>query len=192
MTYTEPAYAKLNLTLDILMTFEDHNPRRICNSNDTCTVVRMAFARKDAAADATPITAVFLADAFRFQSRFLCAMYGSYLKSDIVQLAHHGNIGCEKEVYTAIFPTVVFFPNNYAAYKTYTQSNSSTWNYQVDRYVVNQLESVQYIYVADQIPLCLRLGEGGPDYAGILCPTTGLAIAYNGTSVVNKAADASS
>lgn len=175
-----------NLTMEILMTYEDHNPRRICNSNDTCTVVRMSFANSDAPKTAEPVTAVFLADAFRFQSRFLCAMYGEYLQSDIVQLAHHGNIGCEKPVYEAIAPTVVFFPNTYQSYYNYTATNNSKWNYQVDRYVVSKLESVQYIYVADQVCLTLPLGKNGPEYEKIYDAVSHEALAYNNKSILKK------
>ncbi len=175
-----------NLTMEILMTYEDHNPRRICNSNDTCTIVRMSLANADAPDAAAPVTALFLADAFRFQSRFLCAMYGEYLRSDIVQLAHHGNIGCEKAVYETIAPTVVFFPNDYDSYASYTQGNSSKWNYQVDRYVVNTLESVRYIYVAHRVFLTLTLDASGPAYDAIFDAITQQALDYNGLSIRDK------
>lgn len=177
-----------NLTMEILMTYEEHNPRRICNSNDTCTVVRMSFKNSDAAQNAAPVTVMFLADAFRFQSRFLCAMYGEYLQSDIVQVAHHGNIGCEKPVYDAISPTVVFFPNAYKQYYSYTETNNNQWNYQVDRYVVKKLESVSYIYVAEQVCLTLTLGKNGPDYNGIYDAVSRAPIAYNEKSIIKKTA----
>ena len=156
-----------NAELEILMTFEDHNPRRICNSNDTCTIVRFTFANKDATVGTLPTTAIFLADAFRFQSRYLCAMYGTYLRSDIVQLAHHGNIGCEKAVYEAIAATAVFFPHAYSSFSNYTAGKSSTWNFKVDHFVVKEQESVHYVYVAEALCLTLALTPNGPDYEGI-------------------------
>ena len=175
-----------NVTLEILMTYEDHNPRRICNSNDTCTVVRFEIANKDAPA-AAPTTAIFLADAFRFQSRYLCAMYGSYLQSDIVQLAHHGNIGCEKAVYEAIAAKVVLFPHQYSAFSSYTSGASSAWNYKVDYFVVNEQESVQYVFVAEAKCLTFALLPSGPDCEGIYDIANNKAtIEFDGKTAIKK------
>ena len=188
--HTGQKFYLANLTMEILMTYEDHNPRRICNSNDTCTVVRMSFENADAPQNAAPVTAIFLADAFRFQSRFLCAMYGAYLQSDIVQVAHHGNIGCEQPVYDAISPRVVLFPNAYKTYYIYTETQNGQWNYLVDRYVVKKLESVEYIYVAEKVCLTLTLGKDGPDHKGIYDAVSGELLAYNGKSIVKKTSSA--
>ena len=185
--HTGQRFTLANVTLEVLMTFEDHYPRRICNSNDTCTIVRMEIANSTVPS-AEPVSMIFLADAFRFQSRFLCAMYGTYLQSDIVQLAHHGNIGCEKAIYTAIAPTVVYFPNAYAAYSTYTSESNrnKAWNYAVDYYVVHELQSVRYIYVANARCVTLPFGVNGPRYDAIYNTVTGESLPYTGTDLVQK------
>ena len=175
-----------NATLEILMTYEDHNPRRICNSNDTCTIVRFEIANQDAP-EAAPTTALFLADAFRFQSRYLCAMYGDYLQSDIVQLAHHGNIGCEKAVYVEIAAKIVLFPNAYTTFSKYVAGSSSTWNYEVDHYVVKEQESVKYVFVAEKKCLTFLLLPTGPDCEGIFdIANDKAAIEFDGKTAIKK------
>ena len=184
--HTGQKFYLANATLEILMTYEDHNPRRICNSNDTCTIVRFSFANKDTPT-AAPLTAIFLADAFRFQSRYLCAMYGSYLQSEIVQLAHHGNIGCEKPVYEAIAAKVVLFPNAYGSFSNYTAGKSSTWNFKVDYFVVKEQQSVRYVFVAEKLCLTFTLTAGGPNYDAIYdIANNKAAIVFDGKTAIKK------
>ncbi len=185
--HTGQKFYLANATFEILMTYEDHNPRRICNSNDTCTIVRFSFANQDSAVGQAPVTAIFLADAFRFQSRYLCAMYGTYLQSDIVQLAHHGNIGCEKPVYEAIAAKVVLFPNAYGAFSTYTAGKSSTWNFKVDYFVVKEQESVQYVFVAEKLCLTFTLKPNGADFENVYDIADGKApILFDGKTAIKK------
>ena len=149
--------------------------------------MRFTFTNQDAAADAAPVTAIFLADAFRFQSRYLCAMYGSYLRSDIVQLAHHGNIGCEKEVYEAISATTVLFPHNYSSFSNYTAGTSSTWNFKVDYFVVKEQESVRYVFVAEKLCLTFALRPQGADFENIYDIANQKApIAFDGRTAIKK------
>ena len=49
---------------------------------------------------------LFLGDMGPFAGEELLATHGSYLKSDIVQMAHHGHVGVRKNVYEAIDPEV--------------------------------------------------------------------------------------
>ena len=131
---------------------------------------------------------IFLADAFRYQSRFLCATYGDYLKADIVQLAHHGNIGCEQEIYETIAPSVVYFPNDHDSFLTYTtkSNNGRGWQYAVDYFVVHELESVRYIFVADMYFATLPMNAEGLCFDAIYDAQTGDALAYNGVTLIRK------
>ena len=158
-----------NLKMEILMTYEDHAPFRITNSNDTNTVTKWTIASTDAASgtisastvtnDKSKTTWTMLGDSCIYASRWLCAMWGGnynsstqlydngYMAADMVQLAHHGNIGCEIALYKTVQPTVVFFPHNSNSYNDYTQNGTDTWQRTVDSYVVKNLESVKYIVV---------------------------------------------
>ena len=185
--HTGQKFYLANVTMEILMTYEDHNPRRICNSNDTCTIVRFSFENQNATAGQKPLTAIFLADAFRFQSRYLCAMYGSYLQSDIVQLAHHGNIGCEKAVYEAISATTVLFPHAYDTFSKYTAGKSDAWNYKVDYFVVWEQESVEYVFVAEKLCLTFQLKPQGADFKNIYDIANSKApIGFDGRTAIKK------
>ena len=176
-----------NLKLEVVMTAEDHAPFRINNSNDTNTVTKLTIrsANKDT-------TWMVLGDSCIYQSRWLCAMWGgssynktkevydnSYLKSDMVQLAHHGNIGCEIALYKTIQGEVLWFPHNSASYNSYCYSKStSEWRVQVDRYVARTLKSIKYIFVSGWYnssstfmdyhdSITLQFTANGPNYSDI-------------------------
>ena len=138
-----------NVTIETLMTFGDHLPFVINNTNDTNTVTRFHIESGDKST-----SVMFLGDSWRASSRFLCAMYGDYLRADISQISHHGNIGAEKELYDAIAPTGVLFNNTLTAFRTYGWLTTSNKNpetihaYAVDKYVINDLASVKYVWTA--------------------------------------------
>jgi hypothetical protein len=91
-----------NLEIEVLTTYDDLNPYRIDAQNDTNTVLRFSMYTTNESGQRVgePVTSLWAGDSNKRQSRHMCAMYGSYLQSDMVQMAHHGNIGCEKDFYT--------------------------------------------------------------------------------------------
>ena len=143
-----------NLMIEVMSTFQDHLPFLINNSNDSNTVTRFHIGSTDNGEAGETTTVMFLGDSWRPTSRFLCAMYGKYLKSDITQISHHGNIGSEASVYDLIAPTGVLFNNTLVMFRQYswlkyTGSNpESKHAYEVDKYVVKSLKSVKYIWTA--------------------------------------------
>ena len=95
-------------------------------------------------------------------------MYGDYMQSEIVHLAHHGNIGCEIPLYETIAPTVVLWPHTPKQYSEWGKNNSQDFHVQVDTYVCQTLASVKYIYMADpEYATTLKLTASGPDYDNI-------------------------
>ena len=169
-----------NVTIETLMTFGDHLPRVINNTNDTNTVTRFHIQSGDKST-----SAMFLGDSWRGTSRFLCAMYGPYLMSDISQISHHGNIGAEKELYEAIAPKGIIFNNTLDMFKDYvwspgTSSNPEKENaYAVDRYVVRELESVNYVWtaVSGKTPT-VKFTADGAQYDAAFDLNTGNALDY--------------
>ena len=191
--HTGPRIYFANLMIEVLMTFEDHLPNTIYNTNDTNTITRFHFHSSAAAVGSVvtsfagkAVTVMFLGDSWRPASRFLCAMYGDYLKSDISQIAHHGNIGCEKELYAQIAPTGVLFNHDLSMFKSYvwgttTNTNPETqYAYAVDQYVIKQLKSVIYVWAAvkDVYPT-IRLTDTGASYDSAFALLTGKALSYS-------------
>lgn len=183
-----------NAEIEVLMTWEDHNPLAPNNTNETNTVLRFTLSNKDD--PNTKIKQLWTGDANRWQSRFLCAMYGEYLDSDMISLAHHGNNGCEIELYAMASPTVVWWPNNAGSARSYLNPDKykKDFRHQVDQYVCNELESVKYIYTSgvaggangslDHVTT-LVLKAGGPDYENIYDLLTGEKLTY--TDITNGA-----
>ncbi len=151
-------YYFANLEMEVLMTYDDLAPAQIKNQNDTSTVLRFTLqATKDGIDESgavtdvgSPYTMIWTGDANNQQSRYMCAMYGDYLKSDMVQLAHHGNIGCESDFYDAVGASVVWFPNTLNSYRNYLNPNSkdSNWVHKVDWRLINESEDTKYVFVS--------------------------------------------
>ena len=182
-----------NLEIEVLATWEDLNPRVTHTDNDTNTVLRFSMSNKDAP-NAEPVTQIWTGDANRWQSRWMCATWGDYLKADMVSVAHHGNLGCEAEFYDLVSPTAVWWPHNASAAWNYLKGDAKTqrWCFEVDQHLIYEIPSVQYMYTAggnnSERPLdgcftTLILRAGGPDYDNLVDALTGEPIAYNGYNV---------
>lgn len=102
------------VNFDILQTWDDLD--LMVNSNST--IIRVSQ-------DVLPSkTCLFLNDASIDSGARLLEKYGNKLKSDMVQMAHHGQAGVDKDVYDAISATIRFWPtpfwvwNDHEDYKT--------------------------------------------------------------------------
>ena len=164
-----------NLEMEIMMTYDDLNPQRQHNQNDTSTTIRFTLTSQDAPA-AKPITMMWLGDANKQQSRWMCGMYGSYLKSDTVQIAHHGNIGCETDLYRYINAEVVFFAHNLGGFTSYMGGGSKPAL--VDQYVVYGNPNTKYVFIADSGYTTLKIKNGAFDFDNIYDLLTKDPIAY--------------
>ncbi len=165
-----------NLEIHTLITHSDLNPQRIITFNDTSAVMRLTFTPTSGGTKGTPVTLVSTGDAYIHGGRWLCAMYGEALKSDMVTLAHHGGPGVEKAFYKLVAPRVVWWPHTAGSIYYYKKSNgtvnagyltANTWHSKVDQFVVLALQSVDYVYIADRYNLTLDLTFDGPTYERI-------------------------
>ena len=108
--------------IDVLQTWDPADGTS--NVNDTSIVLRFHIEEQ---------TVLFLNDLGNIGGRRLLATYGDQLKSDIVQMAHHGQAGVNKDVYMAIdadvhlWPTPIWVWNN--ANKTYQIDEVREWLY---------------------------------------------------------------
>ena len=87
--------------MDVLFTEEDLHPLKAESYNSTSAMMRFTFDNGK--------TFMVLGDATEKTSKQLAATYGSYLKSDMLQLAHHGLIGGDKQLYMYIDPEICFW-----------------------------------------------------------------------------------
>lgn len=139
-----------NLEMQVLMTYDNISPARIYNQNDTSTVLRFSVQATNETGEKVgkPYVMLWLGDANNNESRFLCAMYGKYLKSDSTSVAHHGNIGCESDLYNTVNATTVWWPHTARGARGYLQPEKRTksWVYDVDQTLVFDNPHTRYIY----------------------------------------------
>ena len=103
--HTGQIYNFGSASAEILYTVEDIMPSKLDYVNSSSLIVR--FKVEDQ-------TILALADATHTVSTILQNTYGGYLKSDIVQLAHHGTYPGHKSLYTKINASVLLWPSNTA------------------------------------------------------------------------------
>ena len=108
--------------IDVLQTWSREDGTS--NLNDTSLVLRFHIEEQ---------TVLFLNDLGSIGGRRLLKTYGDQLKSDIVQMAHHGQAGVNRDVYDAIdadvhlWPTPIWVWNN--ANHTYQIDDVRAWLY---------------------------------------------------------------
>lgn len=105
--------------LEFLYTHVDYYPRSLDVFNDSSLVFRVTAAGQ---------TILFLGDVQTEAAAVIAEMYGKELKSDMVQMAHHGySNGGSKTLYAFIDPTVIFWPSSPALYES--RSGTGTGGY---------------------------------------------------------------
>ena len=61
------------------------------------------------------------------------------LKSDIVQVSHHGNQGATKAFYTAVDPSVALWPTSQELFEELVSEGGNASYYVIDRYLYTQM-----------------------------------------------------
>ena len=84
--HTGYAFSVGGVEFEFLSTYEDIYPNALTEMNDTCLTFRATFN----SGDTDEAKAIFLADIYKAHGDRLAAMWGSYLRTPIVQVAHHG------------------------------------------------------------------------------------------------------
>ena len=185
-----------NVEIEVLTTYEDLNPARIYTTNDTNTVTRFTMRNTNEQGERVgdPVTLLWLGDSNALQSRHMSAMYGNYLESDMVQLAHHGNTGCEKDLYTLVNAKVLWFPVDYWRVELFAIGTKHPTLRDINLHALT-LPRMQYVFVSGNdnavshdYNLCLPFSAetGEPDYDGIYEAVTGSALSYDNVSAYNS------
>ena len=97
-----------SVSIEVLYTVEDILPRTLPNVNDSSLVIRLNV--KDQ-------TVMLLADTCYDSGPIMNDMWGDYLKSDILQIAHHGVWPSVESIYHSIQGETVLFPATHANIK---------------------------------------------------------------------------
>ncbi|MBE6595127.1 MAG: hypothetical protein E7644_04950 [Ruminococcaceae bacterium] len=172
-------YHLRNMEIQVMYTHEDIYPWPLEIFNDSSSVLRTVIHNTDGKGNVQgeETSILWLGDLNYRGSKCVIAMYGDYLKADIVQLAHHGYNGCEYALYENAAPSIVLWPNKLSSFQAQTQNpNSSSKNYRIDYQVAHVLESVEYIVVLDQYNTTITITKDGPDMS--IGGDTGLYNAY--------------
>ncbi|MBQ9802774.1 MAG: MBL fold metallo-hydrolase [Clostridia bacterium] len=159
-----------NVEIEVLYTHEDIYPEMIHRYNDSSVALRTTVYHTDGQGNITagskPLTTLWLGDTQHGGSACMRAMYGSYLKSDQVQIAHHGGTGCELELYQLVKPECVWYPHKVEAYndvmekgKT-SQKGSSAY---ISYHTVT-MSSVKYIIISDFYNVAMTVEASGANY----------------------------
>lgn len=103
-------------TVEILYTVEDIIPEPITNPNDSSMVIRIKIGED---------SLILLNDTCYASGPIIHDLWGAYLKTDIVQIAHHGMWPSVESIYHDIAGEVVLVPNLCKYFKEYI--NDSRW-----------------------------------------------------------------
>ncbi|MBQ8341112.1 MAG: hypothetical protein IJY22_01880, partial [Clostridia bacterium] len=159
-----------NVEFEVLYTHEDMHPFMLDYFNETSVVIRAFLKNSEAADSVKPTSFLMTGDMNRFTGWYLCGMFGDYLKSDQMNVAHHGWAGPYEIFYEAVDPIVLWWPNGVNTVKKMMNGDAQGDWYQshVDEYIARSLQSVRYIFVSDRESQTLVITEKGPDYKNLL------------------------
>ena len=97
---------------------------------------------------------MLLADTCYASGPILSKMWGDYLRSDIVQIAHHGMWPSVVDIYNSIQAETVIFPAPLSGVKDYIKPNqpwadvmNTVLNYAKDIYVSEDCDIIEFPYV---------------------------------------------
>lgn len=124
-----------NLELEVLFNHEDVRPQRILTINDASVVTRLRANGK---------TMLMMGDCQWCVPLVQRAMQG-YVKSDLLQVPHHGDSGGTQEFYNLVDPETVIYTTSLEKFK---QENSTDWYLAPNYYLLNKLH-VKTVVVAD-------------------------------------------
>jgi len=166
--HTGQKFYLANAEFEVIFTHEELYPRRLQIFNDSSTVFRMTLHHTQngtISADSTT-TMLWLGDSQTDASQTMRALWGSALKSDMVQVAHHNYEGCEIKLYQLVAPECVWWPVNLARWKQTTHNNNNAVN--AVCYAINYtISSVKYIILSDTYNYTLSITQNGPNYLAI-------------------------
>ncbi len=139
-----------NACIEVLYTQEDLYPTKLYYFNDCTLVTRVTI-------DGQTIT--YLGDVRYEGSDIMCDRYGASLKSDIVQVSHHGYDGGTVELYKLLSPKTCLWPSPMKDYEKFT--NGSTSGYMaVNTFIFKTLKVQTNIFAEPTATIALPFNTG--------------------------------
>ena len=165
-----------NAEFEVMYTHEELYPARLVTYNSSSTTFRMTLhhTQNGTISAGSSTTMLWLGDAETEASRVMRGLWGTALKSDMVQVAHHNYNGCEWELYQLVKPECVWWPVNRARWKSTTHKSNATGADLVCKNINYNLSSVKYIILSDDYNYTLSITANGPDYLPIASSSTGI------------------
>ncbi len=184
--HTGQRFFLANVEFEVMYTHEDQYPRRLHVYNDTSTVIRMHIVHTKGGgrvSSGSLTTMLWLGDAQEDSSRWMRAMWGDHLKSDMVQLAHHGGKGSEFLLYKLVQPEAAWYPAGLPKYNRmqYSTLKNANVGEGCTKMVLYSLPSLKYFIMSDVCNYTVSITEGGPVYA-----TSGKDCVFNAGKDTNK------
>ena len=137
--------------LEFLFTPEDIYPRTLRYFNNASSVFTIS-------ANGTKF--LVTGDICDQSSDIIVKRYGSYLKSDIVQVSHHGNIGATSEFYDCVDPAVALWPTSQNLLNNLISGEGNQRHFTVDYHLYKEM-NVKEHYTNGEYTVTLNLGENG-------------------------------
>ncbi len=164
--HTGQVFYVRNVEIEVLYTHEDLYPIRSDFFNDGSTVFRTTIYSTDGRGNRLNegVSTMWLGDMYMRGSKCMRMMYGNYLQSDAVQVAHHGFQGCEWPLYQLIAPECVLWPISLTRFIEVTSNATGAYYLTTNYKICNNLASVKMIIVADTYHTTITVTEDGFDY----------------------------
>ena len=186
--HTGQVFYLANCRLEVLYTHEDIYPRKVEYFNNTTTVIRTVLIETDGS-KTYESGCVWLGDVERIGSSRMRAMYGDFMQTEMVQVAHHASNGAESALYDLIAPSVVWLPTDKGRYQSMCvnqPSSSKDWRYHVDYKLCQQTASVKMIVVADVYDTTLPITADGPQYDRMFNANDGKSVGPDNIVIIDK------
>ena len=124
--------------MEVLLTADDWYPEKAPHDNNVSFVTRLRFPTKGGT------TVLMPADMMGRGCNRLVDQYGAYLKSDILQVPHHGCNGTTPEIILAVDPKQVIYTTSRRFFQEWTTHSTRGWN----NYLMYS-RNVEHAFVAD-------------------------------------------
>jgi beta-lactamase superfamily II metal-dependent hydrolase len=105
-----------NTKAEILHTYEDDYPTHVVAGNQISVLVRFTFGDQ---------TLLLTSDMHQNSAPYIVAMFGDHLRSDILQIPHHGYNGGTPECYNAVQASVIMYTNDLAGFNANRGKNNT-------------------------------------------------------------------